>query len=1037
MTFEGRNLKVSIITPKKRWYASFKLSNKVWTHVVVTWEDADGLTLYVNGSARDPVRRWKHEAASPNNQFHFGPPVGNGSEKDIIQVDEMLMWNVRKTDAEITALFETYTVHNNINIPSCSLDDSSTQTTPRLPPTTTTTTQATTPAETTRPAMSGTTHTEPSTDERITGGSTVATINVTYPALVEDTTGVNESHHIQRRASGEDDVIATDYVTDELDNEAGDELHENDEQKEELSLNEFLTTTAHNKGDLIYSCRWKGTECSASDFDVTLTDFGVCYTFNLEARSEFAVNESGTSNGLSLIINVEQYEYMVGPRTDAGIKVLLHNQSEVPMVTDIGFAVAPGMHSLVAVKRTEFLSLSKPWGTCSEKELDYFDDYTVSKCMIDCQTRYVVAICHCRAAYMPQKHHNEPRICSLEEYFDCVLPSLQNSTKFMEVNCSCPQPCKKVVYEPRLSYGAISSLSVNKLLDERNIKTTELRNKYHEVLDIVQHVDEEIWETDQHMFENIINDYNQLVDYTIHFYDKDEDNNQPVNEIVYNVQSVIKTYVRDLNLTFARHEEFLSIYSRSYKTTNDTLYEVAHDFLELTRLIFESDGPKLVESLPGLTPTDLSGTIRKNVQQAARKGKDVVDKLLAFREALESGRPLDEQLPDYELSMLPGTIYTSYSSVGGTVDDFLADMWQLLDFYFPNIDEKLNRITSTDSVIPVELTEIFNSFNADVLDKSISKLLQSLNDFYNKIHAMKMWYENSLEEIKHENQTFYERFVLNRNTLYDLAIYTKNITHRKETLGKLYGSYTKSEITKLKLAGGYFSESSINDDILYIENFVSSFKTRVLEELLREITNINEHLTLKYQAILTKLEELQVYYDKKFDYSPKILNIWKTVNALGLIDEKNMNDSVLSEKMAEHFRTSVSADIARFDTGLQENERNLIESLNFAKDRMKLYVAASKMDENFVTTNFLYMDVYFAELSYQKVEQKEAFTWQMLISEIGGFMGLLLGASVLTVFEILDFLLYNGTRKYLNRRGNVNLENGAARGNNNDGANRV
>ncbi len=29
----------------------------------------------------------------------------------------------------------------------------------------------------------------------------------------------------------------------------------------------------------------------------------------------------GSSNGLSLILNIEQYEYMKGPQTDAGVKV--------------------------------------------------------------------------------------------------------------------------------------------------------------------------------------------------------------------------------------------------------------------------------------------------------------------------------------------------------------------------------------------------------------------------------------------------------------------------------------------------------------------------------------------------------------------------------------------------------------------------------------------------------------------------------------------------------------------------------------------
>ena len=92
---------------------------------------------------------------------------------------------------------------------------------------------------------------------------------------------------------------------------------------------------------------WKNHPCNINDdFKTTITDFGVCYTFNanevkLTLRkpgiSSFIAETKqipllimyftsnfgivGSSSGLSLIINVEQYEYMTGPQTDAGVKV--------------------------------------------------------------------------------------------------------------------------------------------------------------------------------------------------------------------------------------------------------------------------------------------------------------------------------------------------------------------------------------------------------------------------------------------------------------------------------------------------------------------------------------------------------------------------------------------------------------------------------------------------------------------------------------------------------------------------------------------
>lgn len=60
---------------------------------------------------------------------------------------------------------------------------------------------------------------------------------------------------------------------------------------------------------------------------------------------------TGSGFGLSLVLNIEQYQYMTGPQDEAGIKVLLHDAREIPLVKDLGFAIAPGTHTLVAVQK--------------------------------------------------------------------------------------------------------------------------------------------------------------------------------------------------------------------------------------------------------------------------------------------------------------------------------------------------------------------------------------------------------------------------------------------------------------------------------------------------------------------------------------------------------------------------------------------------------------------------------------------------------------------------------------------------------------
>ena len=54
--------------------------------------------------------------------------------------------------------------------------------------------------------------------------------------------------------------------------------------------------------------------------------------------------------------------------------------------------------------------------------------------------------------------------------------------------------------------------------------------------------------------------------------------------------------------------------------------------------------------------------------------------------------------------------------------------------------------------------------------------------------------------------------------------------------------------------------------------------------------------------------------------------------------------------------------------------------------------------------NFVQVDVFYPELKYETVVQRPAFQLLSLVSEVGGFLGLLLGASILTVCELLDYI---------------------------------
>ncbi|XP_072324656.1 acid-sensing ion channel 1C isoform X1 [Scyliorhinus torazame] len=60
--------------------------------------------------------------------------------------------------------------------------------------------------------------------------------------------------------------------------------------------------------------------------------------------------------------------------------------------------------------------------------------------------------------------------------------------------------------------------------------------------------------------------------------------------------------------------------------------------------------------------------------------------------------------------------------------------------------------------------------------------------------------------------------------------------------------------------------------------------------------------------------------------------------------------------------------------------------------------------EQYIMDNILVLDIFFEALNYETIEQKKAYEVAGLLGDIGGQMGLFIGASILTILEIFDYL---------------------------------
>ena len=78
-----------------------------------------------------------------------------------------------------------------------------------------------------------------------------------------------------------------------------------------------------------------------------IPDYGICYTFNGTVSQTLP----GDGNGLSVLIDIDQQEYTETYKRgnhEAGLKFVVHQRRDPPLVDTLGLAVPPGFHTYAA-----------------------------------------------------------------------------------------------------------------------------------------------------------------------------------------------------------------------------------------------------------------------------------------------------------------------------------------------------------------------------------------------------------------------------------------------------------------------------------------------------------------------------------------------------------------------------------------------------------------------------------------------------------------------------------------------------------------
>jgi len=63
----------------------------------------------------------------------------------------------------------------------------------------------------------------------------------------------------------------------------------------------------------------------------------------------------------------------------------------------------------------------------------------------------------------------------------------------------------------------------------------------------------------------------------------------------------------------------------------------------------------------------------------------------------------------------------------------------------------------------------------------------------------------------------------------------------------------------------------------------------------------------------------------------------------------------------------------------------------------------NEFPRDYLTDNTLVLRIYFSSLRYIEMTLEPSYTIMALLSDLGGALGLLLGATLLTVYEVVEF----------------------------------
>lgn len=273
----------------------------------------------------------------------------------------------------------------------------------------------------------------------------------------------------------------------------------------------------------LFNCAWRNEISYCNELAETVTEDGICYTFNNLDQSDIFREEnlhtdyryteqrrpsatewsldtgylgnatwashpertptSGILAGLRISLPFNLFDIDILCKSNSqGAKIVFHAPGDIPNLSKQYFRISPNQEMIMSVKPNMMITSEQLHAYDPKRRQCYFQDerplhffrrYTQVNCELECLTNYTVQQCGCVKFAMPR--NKSTRICGLKS-MECykkaaieLFNPYEGDLYFLN-NCDCIPACTSLSYEVESSQGHYDT---QKLLEALEISPTD------------------------------------------------------------------------------------------------------------------------------------------------------------------------------------------------------------------------------------------------------------------------------------------------------------------------------------------------------------------------------------------------------------------------------------------------------------------------------------------------------------------------------------------------------------------------------------